>query len=298
MLAPMPKVAFVTSKALESLYVDDLAARAALEARGVTVIAAVWNDPAVRWADFDLVVLRSPWDWYQNGTSFRTWLENLDRTGVRLENQGAARFLDKAYLKAAEVRGARIIPTEWVSRGDPRSLAAIASARGFARAVVKPTLSANAHRTVLFDARDASDHEAQFRALVAEGDAMVQPFFPEVQDPGEWAFVFFEGTFSHALRKIAKQGDFRVQSDHGGTVQFEPTPPPKLIEQATTALRTVSDSPPLYARVDGVVRDGLLYLMELELVEPELFFRAHPEAPARFADAVLRRVERSAMTSP
>ncbi len=288
----MATIAFVTSAALRDLYVDDLAAKAALEARGHTVVPAVWTDATVRWERFDLVVLRSPWDWYEQGERFRAWLGELAARGVRLENRGAERWLEKTYLKGAEARGARIVPTEWVARGDGRTLAEIVRARGFARAVLKPTLSANAHRTVLFDAADAPTHEAHFRSIVANGSAMVQPFFEEVREPGEWALVFFDGQFSHALRKIAKTGDFRVQTDHGGTVAFEPSPPKDLVSQALRALDAVRDGEPypLYARVDGVVRDGLLYVMELELVEPELFLRAHPEAPARFAEAVERRL--------
>jgi glutathione synthase/RimK-type ligase-like ATP-grasp enzyme len=288
----MATIAFVTSAALRDLYVDDLSAKAALEDRGHTVVPTVWNDPTAAWERFDLVVLRSPWDWYEQGERFRTWLAELAQRGVRVENRGAARWLEKTYLKGAEARGARIVPTEWVPAGDPRTLAEIVQARGFARAVVKPTLSANAHRTILFSANDAAAHEPHFRAIVAHGGAMVQPFFDEVRDPGEWALVFFDGRFSHALRKIAKPGDFRVQTDHGGTVAFEPAPPKELVAQALTALDAVRDGEPwpLYARVDGVVRDELLYVMELELVEPELFFRAQPEAPARFADAVERRI--------
>lgn len=290
----MTTVAFVTSLELREGYFDDRAARDALEARDVRVVPAVWDDPSVRWGEFDLVVLRSPWDWYEKAAAFARWLESLESAGVRFENRRARSFLEKTYLRDAEARGARVIPTEWVERGDDRSLASIVSARGFARAVLKPALSANAHRTVLFDASAAAAHEAHFRAIVAEGRAMVQPFFPEVQDPGEWAFLFFDGAFSHALRKVAKSGDFRVQTDHGGAVHFEPSPPTDLVGQAKTALvAATSDDVPLYARIDGVVRDGLLYAMELELVEPELFFRASAGAADRFAEAILRRIRRT-----
>lgn len=290
----MTTVAFVTSHDLRDGYFDDQAAKAALEARDVRVVPAVWADATVRWGDFDLVVLRSPWDWYENAAAFARWLESLEASGVRFENRMARRFLEKTYLRDAEARGARVIPTEWVERGDARTLASIVAARGFARAVLKPALSANAHRTVLFDAAHAAAYEAHFRSIVAEGRAMVQPFFPEVQDPGEWAFLFFDGTFSHALRKVAKSGDFRVQTDHGGAVHFEPSPQVALVEQAKAALvAATGDDVPLYARVDGVVRDGLLYAMELELVEPELFFRTSVGAANRFAEAIVRRIRRT-----
>ena len=149
-----PHVAFVTSEALRDLWSDDLGARAALEARGVSVTPTVWTDESIDWTAFDLVVLRSPWDWYQNGTAFRAWLEALEARGVKLENRGAARFLEKTYLRDAATRGANVIPTEWIEPGERRPLAEIVRATGWERAVFKPSLSANAHRTVLFDAAE------------------------------------------------------------------------------------------------------------------------------------------------
>lgn len=287
-----PSVAFVTSEALRDLYSDDLAAVAALATLGIRAVPAVWSDRRVRWEEFDLVVLRSPWDWYENAPAFEHFLLDLERRGIPVHNPKAARFLEKSFLRDAENHGARVLPTEWVEPGDMRSLAAIVGERGWPRAVLKPARSANAHRTVLFDAPDADAHEAHFRRILDEGRAMVQPFFPEVLDPGEWALLFFDGTFSHALRKVPRRGDFRVQSDHGGTVHFEPHPAESLIHQARKALEAV-DETLLYARVDGVVREGLLYVMELELVEPELFLRAHPDAPMRFAQAIAKRLVRA-----
>lgn len=285
----MKSVAFVTSEALPDLYSDDLAAVSALATLGIRAVPAVWSDRRVRWEEFDLVVLRSPWDWYENAHAFEAFLLDLERRDVRVENSRAVRFLEKSFLRDAENEGARLVPTEWVEPGDMRTLAAIVEERGWNRAVFKPSRSANAHRTVLFDAASAGAHEAEFRSIVLTERAMVQPFFPEVQDPGEWALLFFDGQFSHALRKVPRRGDFRVQSDHGGTVHFEPEPPGSLIHQATKALEAVGH-PLLYARVDGVVRDGLLYIMELELVEPELFLRADPDAPMRFATAIAKRL--------
>lgn len=287
-----PSVAFVTSEALRDLYSDDLAAVAALATLGIRAVPAVWSDRRVRWEDFDLVVLRSPWDWYENAPAFEHFLLDLERRGIPVHNPKAARFLEKSFLRDAENHGARVLPTEWVEPGDMRSLAAIVGERDWPRAVLKPARSANAHRTVLFEAPEADAHEAHFRRILDEGRAMVQPFFPEVLDPGEWALLFFDGTFSHALRKVPRRGDFRVQSDHGGTVQFEPHPAESLIHQARKALEAV-DETLLYARVDGVVREGLLYVMELELVEPELFLRAHPDAPMRFAQAIAKRLVRA-----
>jgi hypothetical protein len=111
-----------------------------------------------------------------------------------------------------------------------------------------------------------------------------------VESEGEWSFVFLAGSFSHALRKVAPPGDFLVQEEHGGTVHPEPAPAPGLVEQASAILELVP-GPLLYARVDGVVAGDRLLLMELELVEPELFFDAGPGSARRLARALRSRLE-------
>ncbi len=111
---------------------------------------------------------------------------------------------------------------------------------------------------------------------------MVQKFMRGITE-GEWSVIFFAGTFSHAVLKKPKAGDFRVQTDFGGSSNLA-DPPPHILESASRALRAVD--PTIYARVDGVVDAGRFLLMELELIEPALFLADHPAAPSRFADAI------------
>jgi len=127
--------------------------------------------------------------------------------------------------------------------------------------------------------------EARFAEQLAMADCLVQPFVPEIQDPGEWSLIFFDGVFSHAVVKRPASGDFRVQENFGGTVRAADAPD-ALVAQAAQIL-ALADERTLYARVDGVVRAGTLQLLELELVEPSLFFDAVPTAAERFADAVV-----------
>ncbi|MBX9869797.1 MAG: hypothetical protein K2X63_08375, partial [Burkholderiaceae bacterium] len=113
---------------------------------------------------------------------------------------------------------------------------------------------------------------------------------PEIVSDGEWSLIFFDGQYSHALIKRPKLGDFRVQSDHGGTVQ-KMVAPERMREQALQILCTL-ETMPCYARVDGVVRDGQFILMELELLEPELFLELDPRAAPSFAQAILHSMAR------
>jgi len=282
-MAAMGRVAFLTSRELAGLTADDRLAVTALEAEGVSVTAAVWNEPGLDLRGFDLVVIRSPWDWYHHVAAFDRFLGGLE--GLPLENRNARRFLDKRYL--AEL-GARVVPTRLLSAGD--SLDDAVRASGWKRLVLKPSLSAGAHRTVLFDAASVAEHAALFDAIVREGPAMLQPYVEEIERAGEWSLIFFDGVFSHAIVKRPASGDFRVQEEFGGSVE-PATPSDAIVDEARRALAATGEDF-LYARVDGVVSDELggFCVTELEVVEPELFLRAHPDAPARFAAAIRRRI--------
>jgi len=258
-------VALVTWANLPQLTEDDRLLRAELERRGVETHAAVWDDPNVDWESFDDVILRSTWDYHKRIDEFRAWVAHRRRLWnpreVVLWN------LHKRYLLELE----HTVPTALVPAGE--SARDAAETRGWTRIVVKPAVSATAWRTEQLDAKDAETYDV---------DVLVQPFLPEIAD-GEWSLLFFGGEFSHAVLKRPKSGDFRVQSDFGGSVSIE-APPARLIEQAAELVKPEW----LFARVDGIDRGGRFLLMELELTEPVLFFHAHPAAPARFADAFAR----------
>jgi glutathione synthase/RimK-type ligase-like ATP-grasp enzyme len=164
--------------------------------------------------------------------------------------------------------------------------------QGWAKAVVKPRISATAHRTQLVEAKSAQAGQGLFEELMAGPGVMVQEFMDSIVSEGEWSLMFFGGQFSHAVLKTAKAGDFRVQNDFGGT--SHPTdPPPHVLECAIRAVRAVGDT--LYARVDGVVdrarNEDQFRIMELELIEPALFLTSHSQATNRFADAIAKAVQ-------
>lgn len=286
---PPARLAFVTYAALPDLSADDRLAVAALVSRGVDVTAAVWDDPAVRWADFDGVVVRSCWDYHLREAELRAWLDALDAAGVRTWNPTPLlRWnMDKSYLREVGARGVPVVPTRWIGAGDTDALARVLADAGWARAVVKPVVSASAHETWVTTTAQAPADETRFRALARRG-AMVQGFLDAVVEDGEWSIVFLGGRFSHAVLKRPRAGDFRVQAEKGGSATAM-VPPPAILDQAARALAAApaERGAPLYARVDGCVVDGRFVLMELELLEPSLFLGSDPAAPDHFADAIV-----------
>ena len=124
-----------------------------------------------------------------------------------------------------------------------------------------------------------------------KGPFLMQPFIPEIQDQGEISFIYIDGAYSHAVLKRPAAGDFRVQQEHGGSADLF-HPDPAILDQANEIAVTVPqvrDS--LYCRIDAVARGGKLVLMELELIEPDLYLRGKPWAPARLADALVARID-------
>jgi glutathione synthase/RimK-type ligase-like ATP-grasp enzyme len=281
------RVALVTCRKLPGLTDDDRLLLPALERRGAAVEAAVWDDPAVDWKRFDRVALRSVWDYHLRAEEFDAWLAARAHDGGTVWNPAAlVRWnAHKGYLRALAAAGVATIQTEWLARSLPARLGGLMDARSWRDVVVKPAVSASAHRTFRVAREDADARQPDLDAILATGDALVQPFASEITTDGEWSLLFFGGAFSHAVRKRPAASDFRVQEELGGRAETE-VPAPRVVEQAAAAL-AAAPGRTAYARVDGIVRDGVFVLMELELIEPVLYLSRHPQAPDRLAAAVL-----------
>lgn len=284
------RIALATSSAYPSLTDDDRPLLGLLRRQGVTARAVVWDDPAIRWKSFDAVVLRSTWDYHLRVPQFAAWLAALDAAGVPLWNPTSlVRWnLHKAYLRALAEHGILVPPTEWVSRGDARSLDAVLRGRGWSDAVVKPAISASATET-WHTTPDVDADGARYARLVSGQDLLVQMAVPEIRSEGEWSLVFIGGAFSHATIKRPRPGDFRVQVEHGG--RADPGRPPAPIVDAGRVVAAALPQPWLYARVDGVATGAGFMLMEVECIEPHLFLAHRDGAHERFAQALLRLME-------
>ncbi|HET9440944.1 MAG TPA: hypothetical protein VFO52_12270 [Longimicrobiales bacterium] len=282
-------IALATAAHLPHGSEDDQVLIAAMQARGMQPVPVVWDADA-RWSDFDIVVLRSIWDYHLKYARFREWLDALDAAGVPVHNSTPlVRWnADKRYMIELEQRGVRITPTRLVTSSDPLRLADIGAQTRWQRLVIKPTVASTGYETWMTDAPVTAAANAAFEMQKARMDVLVQEFTSAVH-AGEISLVFLAGQYSHAVIKRAAGSEFRVHIEHGGTVESI-EPGNALIGWAEDVIATI-DHPWTYARVDAVSDDHGPMLMELELLDPELFFAYHPPAAERLIAALRTQID-------
>jgi hypothetical protein len=291
--ANVTRVALATYRDLPQLNEDDRLLQSALGALGIDAAPAVWDSAEERWGDYQAVLVRSCWDYHRRLDEFLAWVAVLEQAGPAVWNPVPLLRWNshKRYLRDVAARGVPVVPTRWLGRGEQVGLAALLAELGWNDAVVKPAVSASAFGTWRTSPATAAGDQARLDRLISDGDVMVQPLVAAVAAPGEWSLVFLGGQFSHAVLKRPAAGDYRVQWEFGGSA-VSAAPGAHLIAAAERAL-AAAPGEPLYARVDGVEEGGELVLMELELIEPHLFFGWSTAAAARLAAAL-----RAALTRP
>lgn len=284
----MRRCAFLTMTDPGDYVIDDRHAYEPLRALGWRVEAVPWNRPDTAWEAYDLVVIRSPWDYTRAPGAFLATLAEIERRGVQLENRlPLVRWnLDKSYLRDLAARGVAIVPTVWRERLAQGELETLFDEVASEEMVIKPAIGASAEGAYRLDVRTARQRSAEVEAYYARRALQAQPLVHAVLDEGEFSLVYFNGEHSHTLLKTPRADDFRVQEEHGGVIR--PVAADEALRAAGEAIFEALDEKPLYLRADFVrANDGRSYwLMELELVEPSLYLRMDPEAPGRFARAL------------
>ncbi|MEV4540861.1 ATP-grasp domain-containing protein [Micromonospora echinaurantiaca] len=293
-----PRVALVTCTELRDLDPDDRLVLAPLARHGVTAEPAVWDDPAVDWAGYDLAVLRSPWDYALRRDEFVAWAATVPTLANPAD---VVRWnTDKRYLAELSAAGVPTVPTSWVAPGESWQPPADSG-----EYVIKPAVSAGSQDTGRYDLADPEHRElavAHVRRLSAAGRVtMVQPYLRAVDSAGETALLFLAGPdglpFSHAIRK----GPMLTGPDLGVEGLYKPeeiSARTATEEQLAVAEKTLAAVPGgaerlLYARVDLIPgADGAPVLVELELTEPSLFLGHAEGAPERLAAAIRTHLDR------
>jgi glutathione synthase/RimK-type ligase-like ATP-grasp enzyme len=286
-----PRVALVTCEEFSDLYEDDHLLVTALAEIGVSGVPAVWSRPDVDWSSFDALVIRSPWDYFEHAAEFRAWLDARIASGVLTCNDPEILDwnFDKRYLQDLARQGVELVPTICIARREQADVAALARARGWDDIVVKPTIGGGGYRSFRCRLDELPRYSSDIAQTLEDRGILVQPFLPEILS-GELSLLFFDGVFSHAALKRPAAGDYRVQFQYGGTNE-DVEVSEALIAQAHVCIEHCP-ALPVYARVDGVAKDGKFLLMELEVFEPLMFLARHPEASGRFARAIAGRLRK------
>ena len=282
------RIVLATSTSNPGLTESDCLYAEALERRGCAVTAAPWDGPAAAFVGAGAVVLRATWGYYRMLEAFRAWTDEIAAKTRLFNSIDLVRWnLRKDYVAKLAVAGIRV-PESHVVPCDVSAIERIFETTGWSRAVVKPATGASGYSVELLQRATLASQAAGLGEEARTAGVVVQEFLPEISE-GELSLVYFDGVFSHAIRKRPPPGEFRSNSRYGPTRTAE-TPPRAVSDQGAACLAVLPELP-LYARVDGVVRDGVLIVIEVEVLEPALFMEFAPASADRFAAATMRRVD-------
>lgn len=283
---PTKRCAYLTMEYTDGWSIDADLGFTPMEELGWQVEAVPWRSETPDWNHFDAVYIGVPWDYPEDPEHFLSVLDSIDRSSALLVNDLALVHwgLPKTYLRDLEKNGAAIVPSIWYDDMKAEILDEAFAAHGCDKIIVKPVVSTNATDTILLDREQATSRMDELRARFHNRPFVVQPFIENIQTEGEFSLFYFSRRFSHAIRKIPKSADFRVQEEYGADI-VSVEPEAELLRTADSVMQLV-DPTPAYARADFVRGpDGRFLVMELELIEPSMYLRMDPGAPQRFATA-------------
>ena len=262
----------------------------ALTEMGIAHRIVAWSDPEVDWSVFTQVLIKSTWDYFDYYPEFLVWLDRLEAMGIPVLNEVATLRWNssKDYLLEIESNGFPCVAGKLLPKGSLTTLDQLFEGVPAKQLVVKPLVSGGAKNTLKISRTDEPAVLEKVMQWVQEEDFLVQPYIKEIVEVGEYSLLFFNGIFSHAVLKTPAPADFRVQHYYGGTIQ-EITPDASLLAAAKSLVDRYAKNT-LYARVDGVLIDGVFHLMELELIEPYLFLGLSDKALPNYKAALKKRL--------
>ena len=283
----MKKIAFLSMDSLEDFFVYDDLLIEPFANNGYDVETVSWRNSSWDCSDYESVIVRSPWDYQQAPEAFMACLERIAGQTQLINPLALMQWnLDKRYLRDLEASAVAVLPTIWLDDYDHDSLAGAFADFDCDEIVIKPCISANADDTYRLTRESLSAQQDTLAAVFARRPAMVQPFVTSVVEQGEVSLFYFAGELSHAILKTPKQGDFRVQEEHGGSLAVI-SPDQAMLNSAELALQAMPTEY-LYARVDLLQHNGQWCIIELELIEPSLYFNLDTHSPQCFVSAYLR----------
>ena len=283
-------IALLTCERLPNLTPADQLLIPELAKHNIHAEAVIWDDPNVTWTDFDYLIFRNTWDYYEKESQFNLWLATIKKLEIKTLNtiEIIEQNKHKFYLRTLQEKGIRIIPTVFIEKTAQLNLSEIIPAH-WKKAVIKPAFSAGSYLTESFDLSDIGKINLQYQQIAKEKELLLQEFKPEIATEGETSFIFFNKKFSHAINKKPAVGDFRIQVQFGGKYTSI-TPSEALIQQAQTIINTFPNNL-LYARIDGIIINDEIQLMEVECIEPDLYFNYSEGSLQQFVNTILNLIK-------
>jgi len=283
-------ITILTSEQFNEPHSDDIFLSRALKEEGLRVDLQAWEELEPQSHDTGAYIFRTTWGYYRRLKDFKAFLRKLDETGKSVWNPiSIIKWnLHKKYLLELRGKLLPVVPTEIVRVSDQLNLHHLSEKLGSERLVIKPCIGASGYLTFRFSSNTGLGEDEQKLIDLKGQDILVQPFIESIATEGEYSFIFVDGVFTHCVLKQPATSEFRVQSDHGGTESKIPAPP-KGLQVARQILESL-DEDILYARVDLVRHHSSWFLMELELIEPQLWFRYEASAATALALALSKRL--------
>lgn len=282
----MKNIAFLSMDSLDGFVSDDELAIPFLNNLGFNVDTISWrqkND----WDKYEMAILRTTWDYQNDPGYFLSVLNEINSSSAILQNdfELIKWNINKKYLKDLEGKNIDIVPTIWKEKFDDACLEDFFSYFNTEELIIKPVISANADNTFRIKKNEINNYNKELHKIFKKVPFMIQPFMKNIIDEGEYSLFYFGNDYSHAILKKPKPKDFRVQEEHGGIITSI-KPEKKLINIGRNII-TLLSSVPLYSRIDLVRNSNNNFeLMEVELIEPALYFRTDALSPKRFASAI------------
>ena len=282
-------IALLTCENLPELTIADQLLIPELAKHNITASAQIWDDKSINWVNFEYLIFRNTWDYFEKESEFNLWLDHIKKLGIKTLNtlEVIKQNKHKFYLKEMEQNGIQIIPTVFIDKTDKLNLSEIIPSH-WEKAVIKPAFSGGAYQTAVFEIADIKKINSEYQPIASQKELLLQQFIPEIQSLGETSFIFFNKKFSHCVNKKPVEGDFRVQSQFGGKYTLV-QPHFELIEKAQKIVNQFN-SELLYARVDGIIIENELHLMEIECIEPDLYFDLSDGSHQRFVQSIVELI--------
>lgn len=273
---------------IDQVLLEDKLLQIALQNQGLKVSKKNWDDTNFDWGTTKHAIFRTTWDYFERFEEFFSWIESTKNKTNFINSAKIIKWnIDKHYLKDLSKRGVNIAPTLFIKKGDKTTLSELFKRTKSTEVIIKPAVSGAARNTYRILKDNINSFEDLFQRLVSKEDMLFQEFLNSITSNGEISLIMIGGRHTHAVKKIAKFGDFRVQDDHGGSVE-EYNATKEEINFAKKCLRNCPYTP-IYARVDIIYdNNNLISLSELELIEPELWFRNNLESADLLAEEISR----------